>query len=270
MNTSFMIANEDVPVGSHVTGFCGELSRSFREVKLAGFESIELMICDPSRVRVEKIRTLMDEHKLSISLICSGEMGGTMGFSLNDIDDHNRRASIVAFKKAINIARELNTNINIGRLRGKIWNGDEKASLKRLAESLNEIDIYISEEAPDVSVLIEPLRPDICDILNNCEDTRKFIQKNHLENIYLMLDSDHIDWNIDIDFIKNNVSWIRHIHLADTLHKPLGMGNIDFDYFFELIKSSGYTGYFSVEVFCETDQQMTLRESKTFLDKFIY
>jgi len=268
MNISFMIASEDIPTNAKVTGLHGKLEDNFREVKVAGFDSVELMIYNPKKVQIDKIKSLARNYNLKIAFICSGEMGGLMKLALNHIDRHKRKEAIEAFKDAIHIANELKVNINIGRVRGKIWEDGKTASLDRLADSLKEIDEYILKEAPNVSVLIEPLRPDVCDILNNCETSKDFIEASKLRNFRLMLDSDHMDWESDPLFIKKHMDWVKHIHLADTLHKPLGNGHIDFNHFFSLLENSKYDGGYSVEIFCGEDQIKTLRDSAKFLKKF--
>jgi len=268
MKASFMVANENIPEGSRVTGLTGRLQETLRELSSIGFKKYELMIDDPEKVDIERIKRYNDSFGLNMIFLCSGEMAGIAGLSLNNIDENERKKAIEKFLKAIEVANEFGVNINIGRLRGTIWEDGKEESLKRLAKSLEIVDEFIDSESMRVEVLIEPLRKDICPLLNGCEETVAFIEKNNLRNFKILLDSDHLNKESDPEFIRRNTNWIKHVHLADTAHEPLGRGEINFDEFMDLLLRSGYEGEFSVEVFCGEEQYKTLKESYEYLKKY--
>lgn len=265
MKASFMIANENIPEELKVTGLTGDFSKTFKDLVLNGYDRYELMIDDPEKVDQKKIKYYNKTFNVKMIFLCSGEMAGIAGLSLNDIDDDRRNKAVRKLMLAIDLAANFGVNINIGRLRGTIYNDGKLKSLERLAKSLKEIDDYILKESKDTLVLIEPLREDICPILNSCEETKSFIEKSNLKNFKILLDSDHMNIESDPHFIKKNIDWIKHVHLADTKHEPIGKGKINFNNFIKLLTDSGYEGEYSVEVFCEKDQNKTLKESYEFL-----
>ena len=175
MKASFMIANENIPEELKVTGLTGDFSKTFKDLVLSGFEKYELMIDDPEKVDQTKIKYYNKTFNIKMIFLCSGEMAGIAGLSLNDIDDYGRKKAVEKLMLAIDLASKFGVNINIGRLRGTIYNDGKFKSLERLAKSLKEIDDYILKENKDTLVLIEPLREDICPILNSCEETKSFI-----------------------------------------------------------------------------------------------
>lgn len=268
MRLSFMIANEDIPEGAKVTGLTGVMEKNLKELKKAGFKSFELMIADPEKINTEKIRSLERQTETEISFLCTGEMAGTMGLYLNHIDSKKRQEALSGLLKAVEKASKLGVNINIGRLRGIVWEDGLEHSLKRLEEALQIVDNFVSSNLLRLSILIEPLRRDICPILNSCSQTYDFILSAGLRNFGILLDSDHFDRGSDSEFLASHIDTIMHVHLADTMHKPLGHGEVDFDRLLNILFDAGYAGDFSVEIFTGSEQYSTLSESATFLRKY--
>lgn len=268
MAVSFMIANEDIPAGAKVTGLTGKLEDTIAAVAGAGFNSFELMIADPEKVNVGKVERLEKQFSLKCVFLCTGEMAGTAGLYLNHIDANERKRALNSFLQAAEKAHDLGVNLNIGRLRGVIWSDGLQRSLERLGESLERIDSYVRSELEGLSVLIEPLRKVVCPILNNCAETASFLSERELNSFGILLDSDHFDEIEDSFFVNSNIELIKHVHLADSNHKPLGRGAIDFQSFLNMLSISGYVGDYSVEVFCDEDQIETLRDTASFLKAF--
>lgn len=268
MTVSFMVANEDIPAGAKVTGLTGRLEETLAAVAGAGFDSFELMIAEPEKVDVEKLNRLERQYSLKCVFLCTGEMAGTAGLYLNHIDANERKRALNSFLLAARKAHALGVNLNIGRLRGVIWSDGLQRSLERLGESLERIDSYVRSELEGLSILIEPLRKVVCPILNNCVETASFLSDRELKSFGILLDSDHFDEIKDPSFVSSNIELIEHVHLADTNHKPLGRGAIDFQSFLDMLNKSGYVGEYSVEVFCDEDQIETLKETASFLKSF--
>ena len=64
-------------------------------------------------------------------------------------------------------------------------------------------------------------------------------------------------------------SRISHIHLADTMHIPLGDGTIPFSEYFKLFKHMRYDGYLSIEVFSQGKDENIVQETMLYLKRFI-
>ena len=265
MRLAFMIANEDVPSGARVTGLTGSLEENLGQLKKAGFDFFELMIADPARVDVEKLRFLERKTETGISFLCTGEMAGTMGMALNSPESSQRERALSGLIDAAEKAKALDVNLNIGRLRGTVWEDGPEKSLERLKRALRVVDEYVSNNLPGLSILIEPLRRDICPLLNSCRETYEFISSSGLKNFAILLDSDHFDQRSDPEYVQEQIGTIKHVHIADTMHEPPGNGKIDFEKFLSLLFKAGYTGDISVEVFCGAEQYETLRDSYRFL-----
>jgi D-psicose/D-tagatose/L-ribulose 3-epimerase len=119
-----------------------------------------------------------------------------------------------------------------------------------MAESFAVLDEIAHAEG--VEILIEPLRPDICDTMNSVAETASFIDECGLKNFGWLLDTDHVDLGQKDDIAKRAAS-LGFVHLADTFHVPLGRGSIDFPSYFALLSELDYSGYCSVEVFGDRD-----------------
>jgi len=168
----------------------------------------------------------------------------------------------------VRLAGKLGCKVEIGRFRGKIWNGDEKSSLEAMAASFSALDKLGREEG--VELLIEPLRPDICDTLNTIARTCSFMDDAGLAAFGWLLDTDHVGLDQEGDIV-DHISRMGFVHAADSFHAPLGRGKIDFPRYFELLGRLGYTGYCSVEVFGDkkTGESDFLAEMAGKLEEYI-
>jgi sugar phosphate isomerase/epimerase len=211
-----------------------------------GFDGIEVMIGDPDLFDRDVFGKSVLAHGLEVSQLCTGELFGSLNLMLNDPDGSARKAALKKAESVVRLAGSLGCKVGIGRFRGKIWNGDEMSSLEALAGSLSALDRFAGEEG--VELLIEPLRPDICDTLTTVSQACTFMDAAGLSNFGWLLDTDHVglDQEQSIVDYKDRLGFV---HLADTFHVPIGRGKIDFPRYIELLGRLEYAGYFSVEVF---------------------
>lgn len=103
----------------------------------------------------------------------------------------------------------------------------------------------------DILVVVEPLNPDECNILNTVDETGKYIRYINHKNIRLLVDSFHWSKNdLDTKSIVENGELIKHVHIATYASRMFpGAEPCDFSQFFESLKKSGYIGPISVESF---------------------
>jgi len=205
-----------------------------------------VMIGDPDLFDCNAFRKVVLAHGLKVSQLCTGELFGSLNLMLNNPDSSARRAAMRTAESVVKLAGNLGCTVGIGRFRGKIWDGDEMSSLEAMAGSFSELDRLAGEEG--VELLIEPLRPDICDTLNTVSQACSFMDSAGLSNFGWLLDTDHVGFDQEGSIIDHK-SRLGFVHLADTFHVPLGGGEIDFPRYFELLARLGYVGYCSVEVF---------------------
>lgn len=246
MKTSYMWVDPDLPRDHPITGLTMPLQEALGAMKAFGFDGVELMIGNPSSFEAETFVEKVRDYGLSISQICTGELSGSYGLALNHPDASLRKAALCAGEDIIRMAGRWRCTVGIGRFRGKIWNSDPKASMERMAESLKRLDEVAKDEGVDV--LLEPLRPDVCDTLNTVAETANVIRTWGLDRFGWLLDTDHVDLR-QTESVRREARSLGFVHLADSRHVPLGRGDIRFEDYVALFASLGYQGYCSVEVF---------------------
>jgi len=246
MKKSYMWIDPSLPRDHAITGLDLPLAEASARMEELGFEGIEVMIGDPDLFDWKAFRKAVLARGLEVSQLCTGELYGSLNLTLNNPDGSARKTALRMAESVIRLAGNLGCRVGIGRFRGKIWDNDEASSLEAMAESFAALDRLAREEG--VELLIEPLRPDICDTLNTVSQTCAFLDANGLAAFGWLLDTDHVGLDQEAGIVKN-MRRLGFVHLADTFHIPLGRGKIDFPRYFELLGRLEYAGYCSVEVF---------------------
>ena len=246
MKKSYMWIDPSLPRDHAITGLDLPLPEALSCMKGLGFDGIEVMIGDPDLFDLDVFGKATLAHGLEVSQLCTGELFGSLNLTLNNPDGSARKAALRKAESVVRLAGSLGRKVGIGRFRGKIWNGDETSSLEVMAESFSALDRLAGEEG--VELLIEPLRPDICDTLNTVSQACSFIDTAGLANFGWLLDTDHVGLDQERSIIDHK-GRLGFVHLADTFHVPMGRGKIDFPRYFELLGRLEYAGYCSVEVF---------------------
>ena len=106
-------------------------------------------------------------------------------------------------------------------------------------------------EAQQVTLAIEPLGPGEGNFLNHASDAVKIIERIDSPWIRLHLDVKAMSTEgqpID-KLIVDNAQHLAHFHANDPNRQGPGMGDVDFVPIFAALRSVGYDGWVSVEVF---------------------
>jgi len=261
-----MWIDQTLPQGHAVTGINLKLKDLVRLLRDAGYNGVEIMLGDPFNFNFKELKNIVYDLKLEVSQLCTGEFWGSYNLCLNDINNKKYVKALLWAEQVIHLAGTLNCSVNIGRFRGKIWEDGFKNSINRMVNSFRHLDKKAKEQG--IELLIEPLRSDICDNLNSVSEVAELIHNTGLQSFYIMIDTDHTSLE-EIEYIKNNFSSIKYIHLADTRHVPLGEGTIPFSKYFKLFKSLRYDGYMGIEVFSNNQDKNIIQKSINYLKRFI-
>ena len=261
-----MWIDQSLPQDHAITGMNLKLEKSVKTLSEEGYNGIEIILGNPFNFNVKEAVDIIYDSKLEVSQLCTGEFWGSYNLCLNDIDTKAYAKAILWGEQVINLASVLNCSVNIGRFRGKVWEDGFKNSMNRMVNSFRHLDKKAKEQG--IELLIEPLRGNICDNLNSVSEAAELIHNTGLQSFYLMIDTDHTSIE-EIGYIQNKFSSIKYIHLADTMHAPLGEGTILFSKYFKLFKSLRYEGYMGIEVFSNNQDRNIAQNSISYLKKFI-
>lgn len=263
MRLSYQIATPEVNRAAGVTAYQGDLEKSYSAVAEQGYDGVELMINNPSKIDVDEIIRLSEKYNLPISMVCTGEVFGQSGISFTDPDITRREEAIKRVKDSIDLALKVGTNlVNIGRVRGGLsldGNHDEERALS--VAGIKEVSEYALEH--NAIIALEPVNSIAATFINSTQDGMKIVDEIGLPSLKLMLDSNHMFLD-DIDPIKSleeAKDYFVFVHLADSNRLYPGNCKFDFKTFIEKLKEIDYNGWLSVEVFQRPSQDIALEKS---------
>lgn len=261
MKLAYQVATPEVKPSLAVTAYQGDMAQSFRRLAEVGYDGAELMVADPARIDAALVEKLAAEHRLEIPMVCTGEVFGQDRVSFSDPDDAVRAEAIRRVRAAVDVAKIFGAQINIGRVRGGLVVGQEERSYRRSFDGLREIAEYA--EKSGVIVALEPVNSLVLNFINSTHDGLDMVKKIDVPSMRMMLDTGHthIDDPDVAASVRDAAGVFTYVHLCDSNRRWPGACKIDFAGFVQLLKSAGYDGWLSVEVFQVPDQDTALEKS---------
>lgn len=237
VNIGFIFA--DMPIRERIAAVRG-----------AGFDAIESFW--PGSDNVKEFIDAVDEFDMQVALINVDEgdyVAGDRGFAA----DRDRQGWWrTALEEAIALAERVgcpNLNVLTGYLEPASTKDAQRACL---VENLR----WAAPKARDhgVDLLLEPLNATTHHdyICTTVDDAIAIIEEVDRVGLGVQFDCYQVGRgqgeNVVAAALAESMDYVRHIQLADTPQRGApGTGNLDFRGIFEVIASSGYTGYVGLE-----------------------
>lgn len=250
MKLCYQVATPDVAIAESVTAYQGPLEKSCADLAALGYDGVEFMTLDPGRLDWEEVKATLQKYGLMVSLVCTGEIYGQLGLSYTDPDPDKRREAIRRTKEIIDFAAYLETNINIGRIRGHYCPQMPKEETERLAvEAFRELSDYAAPK--NVKIALETVTIMQTNFINTCAEGAAMVEKVGRDNFRLMLDVFHLNLEEKdlFDAIRQYSPLNIHVHLSDNNRRYPGQCGLDFEKIISLFKECGYDGCFTTEIF---------------------
>jgi len=235
---------------SNSEGVIKKFSSLCQLLKPINYNGIELSLLEPERIEVNKINEIMDSYEMEIPALGTGSTYIRFGVSLGDSDENIRNKAIHRIEKYIDFARETESKVIIGLIRGRYkYNNSPKKERLNIISSLKEC-CRIAQNY-DVQLLFEPINRFEIDSYNTISQSVELLEEINSSNLKLLIDSFHTNLEEDPayiwDYLKDITPMVGHIHLADTTRRAPGSGHFDFRTFLNCFKLEGYNGYVSIE-----------------------
>lgn len=266
MYLSYQVATPDVEIRPSVTSYQGDFEQSIKKLKSYGYNSVELMTRNPNELDRVEIKRILDESEMTVSMVCTGECFGQEGLMLVSNDEQVREK---AFKRAVDMidfASFLNAGVNIGRLRGHYYDDLPKSETEAMAVQVMGELAEIAKES-DVVIVLEPVTMLQTNFINSTQDGIDIVRRINHPNFQLMIDIYHSNIE-DPDIYKSLVDSkeiLGHVHFADNNRRIPGTCGFDFEKIIETLRTIGYTGAVSIEMFQIPDQDTCAIETAKFL-----
>ncbi len=241
-------------------------------LKPLNYNGIELSLLKPENIEVNKIIEIKDSYEMEISALGTGSTFIRFGYSLGHADENMREKAIERISSYIEFARETNSKVIIGLIRGR-YNNESSAKKEKLniTSSLKEC-CHIAEDN-NVMLVFEPINSFEIDSYNTISEAVNLVDEIGSEKLKLLLDSYHINLEEDPGFIwddlKDITDYVGHIHLADCTRRAPGTGHFDFRTFLTIFKTAGYNDYASIETIMKPSFEEVAKESADYLRSII-
>lgn len=228
-----------------------------------GYDAIEIHMRETDYLNRNTINQILDDKNMEISAIVTGRLYTEGGCSLIHDNPYITDYAIASLKKYIDIASSYNTDIILGWIIGKIPEGVlcEERYYDRLATNLAIISEYGFNKK--VRIFIEIINRYETNVFNNVSSTIFFLEKYNLENIYVHLDTFHMnieekDFSKAIEIAGDKLGYF---HFADNQRMFVGSGMIDFGKIINMLNDIEYRGYLSVECLPIPSSQVAAKKS---------
>lgn len=238
----------------------------------AGFAGLEIapftLSEDPALLSKEERRRLREEIEAA-GLEYAGMhafLQAPKGLHLTCPDAGVRARSWTCFRKMIDLAADFKAGsimvLGSGKQRGAIDGATPAQATARLRDGLAAIAPHAVSRG--VTVLLEPLAPHLCNVVNSLDEAVAIIQEIDSPGLATIFDTHNaVQETVPHDqLIRRHFRWIRHVHVNEMDGRYPGSGNYDFDLILHTLSALSYGGWISVEVFdFKPDGEFIARES---------
>jgi sugar phosphate isomerase/epimerase len=266
MKLCYQVATPDVKISPDVTAFQGSLNRSFGKLGQMGYDGVELMTLNPKELNWDIVKKEAEKNKLSVVLVCTGEIFGQLKLSFMDKNTEIRIEAVKKVKEIIDFASFLGANINIGRVRGQYCREIPKEiSYKYAVDAFKNISDYAGNK--NVMIALENVTYMQTNFVNTLEEAAKVVRDVDNDYFRLMMDIYHM--NIEekdmFQVIEKYSKYNIHVHLADNNRRYPGSCGFNFEKIINTFKNSGYDGAFCTEIYQLPDQETSAAKSAEYL-----
>jgi sugar phosphate isomerase/epimerase len=226
----------------------GDLDRSIAKAKSVGFQAIELFTASADAIDAATLSRSLAEHDIRLAAVGTGAGRVLYGLSLTSPDAAIRKEAVRYIADMLAFGAEFGAHTIVGSMQGCFQAAQERQrTLSWLVEGLEELSTEAARHK--VYLILEPLNRYETNLINTLGQGMSLIENNHLDHVGLLADFFHM--NIEeislSQALVEGKKHIKHIHLADSNRRPMGMGHTRMNDISLVLRNMGYEGYLSAE-----------------------
>ena len=252
--------------------YSGDLPAAFAKLVKLGYDGIEFMTKDPSKLDGAAFRRSLDEHNLELCQICTGHVWGEDKLGLVNTDATLNREAMKRMKEIVDFAAahfKPGVPVNIGRSRGQGDPAHPEKSLAAYEAAFRELADYAAPKK--VRLTLEPITATLIKFVLTTQDGIEMCRRVNHPNFGLMLDVYHMNIE-DVDIYQSfreakDYTWL--VHVCDNNRKWPGSAHLDFAQIIDTLNEIGYDGFVSTEMLPWPDPDTSARAAIEHLRRFI-
>ncbi len=238
------------------------LADGCREAAERGFDAVEVFPPGADAVDPRELRTLLDDHGLSLAAVGTGAGWVKHKLSLTSPDSAVREKALAFIRSIMDLAAQFDAPAIIGSMQGRWGDGVTKPeALRHLGHALFKLDTHAADLG--TVLLYEPLNRYETNLINTLGDAVTLLTGIGSEHVKILADLYHM--NIEeanlADAIRNAGPRIGHVHFADSNRRAAGLGHTNFLPVISALVEIGYAGYLSAEVLPLPDSDTAARQT---------
>jgi sugar phosphate isomerase/epimerase len=242
--------------------FWHDLPAACHKAKALGFDAIEVFPTGPEGVDQAQLRSLLNDHDLSLAAVGTGAGWVRQRLHLALPDAGTRQRAKEFIRSIIDLAGPLGAPAIIGSMQGRSGDGVDAASARGyLCDALQELGEHARQY--NVPLIYEPLNRYETNQVNTVEVGVQLLQSLSTRNVLLLADLFHMNIEeADIAAaLKVGGAAIGQVHFVDSNRRPAGLGHIDFAPIARALAEIGYDRYASAEAFPYPDPDTAARQT---------
>lgn len=240
-------AFQDLPERMPVV-FRGSLRRVAEDSRKAGYEAMELYICNPKDYNAAELKAVAADNGLGYSAICTGLEKILNQLCLTSEDASVRAKAVDRLKEHLDLGVAIGCPVVVGTMRGDIPAWDQRqVYLDRLADALRQLDAYAAEIGGEL--LVENILQYVSNYLNSLDEVGGFLRELNLPHVKLHIDthSMHMEETKPFDAVRKFGDILGYVHFSDSNRGYPGSGVVDFKSYFHALMDVDYRGYIVAE-----------------------
>lgn len=249
MNVKYTVCVIDRPI-SQDTPFL--LRRPFEEcAKICselGYDGMELQIQDPRPYLGKDLKQMLERHNLKTSSVTTGLAYTFEGLSMTDEDTTIRLRCVERLKRQLDLAKELDSQILLGFIRGRKKAGETEAHFEdKLTDSMEQLLEYAKEL--NTPVVFEQINKNDGDVYNTTERTMQFLEKFNSDLLLFNGDTYHMATE-DKDVaaaIRCSISKLVLFHVSDVGRLLPDDRHFDFEICADTLQELNYHHWLTLE-----------------------
>lgn len=216
--------------------------------EILGFDSIELQIQDPAQYNAKELRATLDRHNLGCSAITTGLAYLFEGMSMTHPDEKIRLATVERLHRQLDLAKELDSQVLVGYLRGRKQPG---MSDEEFEDLLTDSVARTLEYAVEINCpfVMEQINRNDGDVFCSTERTMTFLEKFNCDLLKYNGDTYHmVTEDPDVPAaIRRSLSKLVLFHVSDIGRLLPDDKHFDFYEAAAVLKEEGYSDWVSIE-----------------------